>query len=180
MDEHGYSLAEYSTELKNALGIKRESFSATGASDLQAQHQEMANMLKRERLSASFAKRPSLDLLIQRNILPDAGRLSMARERLGGSFASRPPVELLQERNILQSADDKAEQLAKRKRLEGFLAERPTLEQVQAHLGSSSDLAAHLVATGQHPVLDAGQPTLDDQLADHEMSERSERSERSI
>ena len=176
MDEHGYSLAEYSSELKDALNLrgdgKRSSFNSTGASDLQAQHQEMANMLKRERLSASLAKRPSLDALQQRNILPDSSRVSLSRERLASSFASRPPVELLQERNILHTADEKLKQEAKRKRLEGFLAERPTLEQLQAHLGSTGeDLLAEvahrrgsLEATlaGSHPILDnTALPTLD-------------------
>ena len=101
-------------------------------------------MLKRERLSASLAKRPSLDALQQRNILPDTGRVSLSKERLSASLPLRPPVEQLLEQHILHPADEKAEQLAKRKRLEGFLAGRPSLEQVKAHLGSSGDLLAKL------------------------------------
>ena len=131
------SFGRYSTELKHALGIKDGRLSATGASDLQAQHQEMANILKRERLSASLAKRPSLDALQQRNILPDAQRVSLSRERLASSFALRPPAETLLEQHILHPSDEKAEQLAKRKRLEGFLEKRPTLEQVQARTSLS-------------------------------------------
>ena len=85
--------------------------------------------------------------------------------------------------------DEKAEQLAKRKRLEGFLAERPTLEQVQATLGNSgqivppelcsqASLDAALtmqlnaeLAGAPPPSLDSGMPTLDAALADDDMQE---------
>lgn len=185
MDEHGYSLAEYTTELKGALGIKDGTASggATGASDLQAQHQEMANILKRERLSASLAKRPSLDALHMRNIFPDAERASLARSSLASSFASRPPIDALHARHILHADNEKAEQLRKKKRLEGFLAERPTLAQVQETLGASGKLLpppspnlsgpfaslATLDDTLDADTLDAaldGMPTLDADLGD--------------
>ena len=132
----------YSVELKSALGITSGGAAATGASDLQAQHQEMANILKRERLSASLSKRPSLDLLQQRNILPDSARLSLSRDKLASSFPVRPPVEHLLEQHILHASDEKAEQLAKRKRLEGFLIARPSLEQVR-NLAASPPSVAH-------------------------------------
>ena len=91
---------------------------------------------RRERLSASLAKRPSLDLLQQRNILPDAESASRRRASLLQSLANRPAMEQLQQRNILHTPDGEQEhmleQLAKRKRLEGFLAERPTPDQIPA------------------------------------------------
>jgi len=134
MDEHGYTLAEYANELRTTMGAGGAGPRAgTGdASELHMQHQDLAAMLKRERLSASLAKRPSLDLLQQRNILPDAEQASQRRQTLLHSLANRPAVEQLQARHILHTADEKQEQLAKRKRLEGFLAERPTPEQFQA------------------------------------------------
>ena len=98
-------------------------------------------MLKRERLSSSLSKRPSIDHLHQRNILPDAERRRAGAEKLEMSFANRPQMEFLQERNILpnKAKEDGEEQLlAKRKRLESFLVQRPTLEQVQATLGAEA------------------------------------------
>jgi uncharacterized surface protein with fasciclin (FAS1) repeats len=147
MDEHGYSLAEYTVELKESLGAAGNAFGAAGSSaadaqsDLQLQHQEMAAILKRERLSSSLSKRPSIDHLHQRNILPDAERRRAGAEKLEMSFANRPQMEFLQERNILpnKAKEDGEEQLlAKRKRLESFLVQRPTLEQVQATLGAEA------------------------------------------
>ena len=144
-------------------------------------------MLKRERLSASLAKRPSLDLLQQRNILPDSARLSLSRERLASSFPVRPPVEQLLEQHILHPTDEKAEQLAKRKRLEGFLVARPSLEQVEKHLikgvasshhanrrqSLDAQLSAGLEGLGGEPTaphaLDSVAPTLDDALGGDSM-----------
>lgn len=171
MDEHGYSLAEYTSELKTALDIKdgQASGGATGASDLQAQHKEMANMLKRERLSASLAKRPSLDLLQQRNIMPDSERISrtsLSRDKLASSLPARPSVELLQQRNILHPADEKAEQLRKKKRLEGFLAERPTPEQVQAQLGSANSAHADSLDATFSGLDESTLPSLDEALGE--------------
>ena len=57
------------------------------------------------------------------------------------SFANRPQMEFLQERNILPNTaekDGEEQLLAKRKRLESFLVQRPTLEQVQATLGAEA------------------------------------------
>ena len=42
---------------------------------------EITDILKRERLSASLAKRPNIDLLQQRNILPDAQRQASAAQK---------------------------------------------------------------------------------------------------
>jgi hypothetical protein len=184
MDEHGYSLAEYSVELKAALGVQ-DGAAATGssdASDLQQQHQEMANMLKRERLHEALAKRPAIETLQQQNILPDAQQAFLARQKLATAMERRPTAETLQQQNILPSMDAgqqallarqklatamerrptaetlqqqnilrdgheevaQEELLAKRKRLEGFLAERPTLEQVQAALPAVASNAVEM------------------------------------
>lgn len=137
VDEHGYTLTEYIDGLGKMLvefqGCDDASFA--NASELHLQHQELAAMLTRERLSASLANRPAPELLQQRNILqgPEAGRQMAAkalvtRERLSASLANRPAPELLQERNILQGPEAEQQLAAKRKRLEGFLAERPTPE----------------------------------------------------
>jgi len=136
MDEHGFSLAEYAGELKHSLTDVQDGHLPTGdASELQLQLGDLATVLKRERLSASLAKRPSVELLRQHNILPDPEQTSQRRQTLLHSLANRPGLETLQQRHILHSADEKQEQLAKRKRLEGFLAERPTPEQVQPVVG---------------------------------------------
>ena len=150
MDEHGYSLAEYTAELKDSLGSAGNAFDAVNAtdaqSDLQLQHQEMAAMLKRERLSSSLSKRPSMELLQQRNILPDAERWRVGASKLETSFANRPQMQFLQERNILPHAAKEGgeEVLAKRKRLESFLVHRPTLEQVQATIGVAAEGVADM------------------------------------
>ena len=149
MDEHGYSLSEYATELKASLGIQdgRSAAGSTDASDLQLQHQEMANLVKRERLSASLSKRPSLDLLQQRNILPDATQATLARQKLASAMERRPTLDLLQQRNILPSSaggENPQEQLReKKRRLEGFLEKRPTIEEVQAALPNAASLYEH-------------------------------------
>uniref|UniRef100_A0A7S2I9K8 IPT/TIG domain-containing protein n=1 Tax=Haptolina brevifila TaxID=156173 RepID=A0A7S2I9K8_9EUKA len=140
MDEHGFSLAEYAIELRAALmeGAGQQK-PAGDASELHLQHQDLAAMLKRERLSASLAKRPSLDLLQQRNILPNAEEAFARRQSLLASLSKRPEIEQLQQRNILHTQEEEKiqEQLAKRKRLEGFLAERPTPEQFQAQFSTN-------------------------------------------
>ena len=169
MDEHGYSLAEYTTELKETLGFNAFSAAANGpadASDLQLQHQEMAAMMKRERLSTSLAKRPSIDLLHQRNILPDSEGRRAGAEKLATSFANRPSTEFLQERNILQppgKEDGEEQLLAKRKRLESFLVQRPTFEQVQATLGAEAIANPSLVTDPalQAAIGEEGLSTLD-------------------
>ena len=130
MDEHGFSLAEYADELKLSL-LEGGHAQSGDASELQSQLGDLATVLKRERLASSLARRPSVDILRQSNILPDH-TVDERREALLHSLANRPGLESLQQRHILgYTADEKQEQLAKRKRLEGFLAERPTPEQVQ-------------------------------------------------
>ena len=129
MDEHGFSLAEYADELKLCL-LEGGHAQSGDASELQSQLGDLATVLKRERLASSLARRPSVDILRQSNILPDH-TVDERREALLHSLANRPGLESLQQRHILgYTADEKQEQLAKRKRLEGFLAERPTPEQV--------------------------------------------------
>ena len=109
-------------------------------------------MLKRERLSASLAKRPSLDMIKQRNILPDAQQASLARQKLASAMERRPTVDLLHQRNILPSEAEETQQekLAKRqllerhvlkRGLESFLEKRPTIEQVQAALPTAASIA---------------------------------------
>ena len=129
MDEHGFSLAEYADELKLCL-LEGGHAQSGDASELQSQLGDLATVLKRERLASSLARRPSVDILRQSNILPDH-TVDERREALLHSLANRPGLESLQQRHILgYTAEEKQEQLAKRKRLEGFLAERPTPEQV--------------------------------------------------
>ena len=52
----------------------------------------------------------------------------MTRERLGSALANRPAPEEVIARNILQAPDAEQEGASKRKRLEGFLKQRPTAE----------------------------------------------------
>ena len=52
----------------------------------------------------------------------------MTRERLGSALANRPVPEEVIARNILQAPDAEQEGASKRKRLEGFLKQRPTAE----------------------------------------------------
>jgi len=51
-------------------------------------------------------------------------------ERLGKSLANRPKPQALFERHILHQDGEELQFAAKRKRLEGFLAERPPPERV--------------------------------------------------
>ena len=67
--------------------------------------------MKRERLSASLAKRPPVEQLRQFNILPDPEQASQRRQTLLHSLANRPGLETLQQRHILPTADEKQEQL---------------------------------------------------------------------
>ena len=130
MDEHGYSLEEYTVELRRSLGPASAGMLGPGAgtieaSELQLQHVELAEMVKRERLSAAFANRPAMEQLQERNILPDAEAHDRRRQQLSASLANRPEMEALQQRHILKGPDEAPDaMLAKRKRLEGFLAGR--------------------------------------------------------
>eukprot|EP00967_Tisochrysis_lutea_P013836 scaffold15503_cov27-Tisochrysis_lutea.AAC.2 len=98
VDEHGYSLAEYVSTLRRCFGtggLYRETAPA-GASELQAQHQQLALMRTAERLSVSLANRPAPQALLERHILHQDGeaqQLAAKRKRLEGFLAERPPPE---------------------------------------------------------------------------------------
>ena len=104
-DEHGYSLEGYTGGLHKMLAsygwlADRQA----GASELQAQHQELAALVTRERLSGALANRPTPERLHERNILPtpDAQQQAVARRKsLSNSLLNRPAPDSLQERDIL-------------------------------------------------------------------------------
>ena len=70
-DEHGYSLEGYTGGLHKMLdSLGWLADRQAGASELQAQHQELAALVTRERLSGALANRPTPERLHERNILP--------------------------------------------------------------------------------------------------------------
>lgn len=60
------------------------------------------------------------------------------RKSLSDSLLNRPAPDSLLERNILQSPEAGQQLAIKRKRLEGFLAERPPPESVEQVLGGGT------------------------------------------
>jgi len=103
VDEHGYSLAEYVSTL-------RRSFGAGGA---RLTHRDGTAGGPSE-LQAQHA-----ELAYIRTV-----------ERLSASLANRPAPQALLERHILIQEGEAQQLAAKRKRLEGFLAERPPPESI--------------------------------------------------
>jgi len=149
VDEHGYSLSEYAGLLRKMLHANDlASLGPMEASELQMQHQELATMLTRERLSMQIARRPPAEALLERNILqgPEAEQMhaESAKEKrlsLAKSLMNRPLPEQLQDRNILRAPENETQQkslAAKRKRLSDFLLERPTIDQLQGLIEESN------------------------------------------
>ena len=104
------------------------------ASELQMQHQELAALVTRERLSASLANRPGMERLQERNILPNADAEQQAlfrRELLSNSLLNRPAPDRLQERNILQGPGAEQQAVARREMLSASLANRPAPDRLQ-------------------------------------------------
>ena len=72
------------------------------------------------------------------------------RKSLSDSLLNRPAPDSLLERNILQSPEAGQQLAIKRKRLEGFLAERPPPESVEQVLGGG-DLQRRGTPPGRPP-----------------------------
>ena len=76
VDEHGYSFTEYARQLRHIMSkvaprrSSNKEFEEQNASDLQLQHTELSVHRRRESLSMQLEKRPKLETLIERNILP--------------------------------------------------------------------------------------------------------------
>ena len=97
MDEHGHTLAEYAAMLRRRRASYREE-AEEDASELQAQHRQLAQLRAVERLSASLANRPSEQALLERHILrgdEEPELLAAKRKRLEGFLAGRPPPEVV-------------------------------------------------------------------------------------
>jgi len=134
-DEHGYSLEGYAGGLHKMLdSLGWLADRQAGASELQAQHQELAALVTRERLSGALANRPTPERLHERNILPtpDAEQQAVARRKsLSNSLLNRPAPDSLQERNILHDPEAERQAVARRERLSGALANRPAPDRLQ-------------------------------------------------
>jgi len=134
-DEHGYSLEGYASGLHKMLdSLGWLADRQAGASELQAQHQELAALVTRERLSGALANRPTPERLHERNILPtpDAEQQAVARRKsLSNSLLNRPAPDSLQERNILHGPEAERQAVARRERLSGALANRPAPDRLQ-------------------------------------------------
>lgn len=164
VDEHGYSLSEYGGLLRK-MAVDDDPAPTATASELQMQHQELATMLTRERLSLSIARRPAPETLLQRNILQgpeaEAMQAELAKEKrlsLSKSLMNRPLPEQLQDRNILRAPENETQQqqlAMKRKRLSDFLIERPTIDQLQG-LIEDGNLSFSLDAALEESVAAAG------------------------
>ena len=134
-DEHGYSLEGYTGGLHKMLdSLGWLADRQAGASELQAQHQGLAALVTRERLSGALANRPTPERLHERNILPtpDAEQQAVARRKsLSNSLLNRPAPDSLQERNILHGPEAERQAVARRERLSGALANRPAPDRLQ-------------------------------------------------
>lgn len=154
VDEHGYSLGEYEAGLHKMMASlgwadgERTSDLAgqqAGASELQMQHQELAALVTRERLSGALAKRPAPERLHERNILPGPGAEQQAvarREILSHSLLNRPAPDRLKERNILQGPEAEQQAVARRQSLTNSLLNRPPPDQLQNILQPPESVAA--------------------------------------